>query len=1026
MWRFALLGTASLVAASNGAPNNAKRCSDGNSSIPLSSPSLASQLYPVADGTPSSVTVFSSSRVPASYASTTQSPDYSVVDLTPSADITTITVLTVQTPSAAASPYAPNSFSSDVAPSLDSTESSTSTEAQVLTWSAQYPTTKSQIDGYVPSQAPYPYKNATRTSSIGTSAVTSVFRGRCTGCALAALNPMTTSYQSDMFGPWTSLVVTETILTEFVTYVDNSTIDTVVTETKTVNQTKTVNGYITDTAAEFNIYLPTPGLDLTLEVGPTYVIYTSLFGGPDAQVAVTAPNNATQSKLKPPKSTCRPQVSSLTGWIPTQTQLWDFFIQTFANGTTPSPTIFNSPVPLPSNLQNYLAQDPELQILFQDADIATCTPVGLEDMLIGNPSRTFGPPPAVPSTLPAELTSTQMVTATVPATTQAPPMFSRPGTNTYLSTTYATTSKHITKQGCLRCDTKAGDRPQTPKPPPQDPNTDNINGKPPAPTNSPDPKKDDPPNPDNSPKSDGKPQDQPPNTPQPPPKPDVNTTPSIPDFISSVVKDNPDLTNKPQERPTGPAQTITIGNSVVTVKPQPTNQGQRGPNQQSNVPTMVIIGTETVTIGQTTTINGVPVVVPTAGGGSTIVVGDKTIGISPRITQTPMPVLTVGHNTITANPEGQFVVGTQTLQRGGPIIVLDDQTLTLGPNGKIAIWNSASQTLVTMNGQPAVTFGGEEITAKILRGTTVFILGDKTLGPGGAVTVDGTTFSLPSGFHGSSIVINGQTQRLSAGLPVLTVDNSQITAIVAGGTTEFVLAPGQTLTPGGVLTVSGTTYSLPTEGQGSTIIVNGATSRLNPSHLPVLPFSDEEVTATIAHGTTAFVFGPEETLTPGGVVTVSGTTLSLPASGSGTVVVINGVTSTLGSGSGMGIITSAPPIVVDGQTLTATTRDGTVEYVLNSATTLFPGGQVVIDGTTYSLLPGGTAVVVDGKTSTLSRAPASNSASTTTTERGAGDFIASGIGETSRGVGSWAHGGGADKWAERLVMGAAGWLLWMV
>jgi len=991
----------------------------------------------VADETSSSITILSNSRVLESDEPTTHESSYSVADLVPSADVTTVTVLTVSdettahgldysvvdlTPSAhvttvtvltvqplSDSHDVPSSLTSDVASSFDSSKSSTST-------------TKSRVGGHMPSQAPYPYENATRTSSFGsgTSPVTSVFRGRCTGCALAAVNPMTTSYQSDMFGPWESLVVTETILTEFVTYLDNSTIDTVVTETKTVNQTKTV-GWITDTAAEFNIYLPTPGLDLTLDVGPTYVIYTSLFGGPDAQVPATAQNNATHSRLRPPKSTCRPQVSSLTGWIPTQTQDWDFFIQTFANGSSPSPTSFNSPVPLPSDLQNFLALDPELQFRFQDADIATCTPAGLEDMLIGNPSRTFAP--QIPTTAPAEGSS--QVTATRPATTALPPpMFSRPGTNTYLSTTYATTSKHITKQGCLRCDTKAGDQPQTPKPPPQDPNTDNINGKP-APTNSPDPKTNDAPKSDDGPNSNGKPQDPPPNTPQPPSKPDIKTTPSVPDFISSVVSDNPDLTRKPQEQPTRPAQTITIGNSVVTVNPQPTNQG---PNRQNDVPTMVIIGTRTVTVGQTTTINGVPVVVPTAGGGSTIVVGDKTIAINPRITQAPMPILTIGHNTVIANSQGQFVIGTQTLQRGGPMLVLDDHTLTLGPNGKIAIWNSASQTLVTMNGQTAVTFGGEEVTAKVLRGTTVFVLGDRTLGPGGAVTVDGTTFSLPAGFHGSSIVINGQTQRLSAGLPILTVDNSQITATVADGTTKFVLAPGQTLTPGGELTVGGTTYSLPAEGQGSTIVINGATSRLNPSHLPVLPFSSEEVTAAIVQGTTAFVFGPDETLTLGGIVTVSGTILSLPVSGSGTVVVINGVTSTLGSGSGMGIITSAPPIVVDGQTLTATTRDGTVEYVLNSATTLLPGGQVVIDGTTYSLLPGGTEVVVNGKTSTLSSAPAENTASTTagTTERGAGDFIASGIGESSRGVGSWAHGGGAEKWVERLVMGAAGWLLWMV
>ncbi|KAJ4381306.1 hypothetical protein N0V86_003655 [Didymella sp. IMI 355093] len=878
----------------------------------------------------------------------------------------------------------------------------------------------------------------------GTATVTSVFRGHCTGCALAALNPVTTSYESNIFGNWTSFVVTETVLTQFVTYLNNATIDTVVTETRTVNQTKTVDGW-SETAAEFNVYLPTPGLDLTLNVGPTYVLYTSLFGGPDAavQANATARNNATHSKLQPTSSTCRPHVTSLRNWIPTNTVDWDFFIQTFANGSTPEPTPYNSPVPVPGKLQNFLAQDPEFQQHFQGADINTCTLAGIGDNLIGNPIRTF-PPPAPPTSAPAEISVQPTATkSSAPAMTFSPlPTFSStPGTNTFLSTVYESTSKHITKLGCLRCDTNKGDLPQ-PKPTSQGPNSNNINNGP-APSNTPIPKNDDSPtskdnlnnNNNNGQKTDDQPQDQPQNTPQNPPgpKPDAKTTPSIPDFISSIVSDNPDLTKNPSQQPTDPGQKVTIGDNVVTVKPQPTQQGGGGSAQQTSVPTMVIIGTQTVTVGQTTTINGVRVLVPTNGGGSKIVVGENTITVGPQITQGPLPVLTVGHRTITANSQGQFVVGTQTLQRGGPMMVVDDNTLTLGPNGRIAIWNGATQTLVTMAGQTAVTFGGESITAKVLGGTTVFVVGDKTLGPGSAITVDGTTYSLPPGFHGSSIVINGQTtERLSAGLPALTVNNIPITATVADGTTEFILAPGHTLTLGGELVVGGTTYSLPSAGQGSTVVVNGATSRLNPSHLPVLPLGNEEATAIIAHGTTAFVFGPDQTLTPGGVVTVLGTTFSLPASASGSVVVINGVTSTFYSGPGMGIVTAAPPIVVDGKTITATTSDGTVEYVLNSATTLLPGGQAIIDGTTYSLVPGGTALIVNGKTSTLST-PASNSASTTksletTSERGAGDFIASGIGESSKskGAGSWAHGGGADKWVENLIIGFAGWLLWLV
>ena len=995
-----------------------------NSSIAAvsNSPSLQTPTY-------STTSVVSSSDIPTpsgnyglvSGNSSRGSSAYSESDAVLSYSTTVVPGSHSQEPSILTYSLAPPSSAS----SLDTTSESLSTSMKVSspTWSSHYPTASQGISTYVPSGAPYTYKNGSVTSP--TYYPTTITRGSCTGCALAALDPVTTSYQSNLFGNWTSLVVTETILTEFITYMDGSTVETVVTELKAVNQTKTIDDTITDTWANFIVYLPTPGLALTLEVGPTYVLYTNLFGGPDAEIDATYQNNATYTKLYPTQSTCQPHVSSLRNWAPTRTEDWDYFIQTYSD-SAPKRTATNTPLPVPDKLVNFLAQDPNLQAQFQGANIATCTLFGSSANLINDPNKTFNPP--TPSSAAAE-TSVRPTTTDVktqPATFLPPAFSTMPGTNTYLSTTYETISKHVTKQGCLRCDTKPGDLPKTPKPTEQDPNTNNINDDP-VPTRSPGPKNDNTVKPNDGPKTASEPQNQPQNTPQNTPKPDVKSTPSVPDIISSIISENPNLTRKPQEQPTTLGQSITIGNSVVTVKPQ----GKDGPNRQTGVPTVVVIGTQTVTVGQTTTINGVPVVVPTAGGGNTIVVGDKTIGINPQVTQTQMPAITVGHNTIIANSQGQFVVGTQTLRQGGPMLTLDDNTLTLGPNGKIAIWNSITQTLATMagpSGTPAVTFGGQAITAIVIGGTTVFVLNSQTLAPGSAITVDGTAFSLLSGFQGSSVVINGQTQRLGPGLPALTVNNSPITATATDGTTEFIFAPGETLTPGGVLTISGNTYSLPTAGSGSVVVVNGVTSSLNPSHLPVIPFSSESVTATVAQGTTAFIFGPDTTLTPGGVVTVSGTTLSLPASASGSIVVINGVTSTLYPGSELGSIISAPPIVVDGKSVTATVRDGTTEYVLDTKTTLLPGGQIIIDGTTYSLAPGGTELVVNGKTSTISSTIASNSASTTqssetTNGRGAGDFIASGIGETSRGIGSSTYSGGIDKLVESVIMGIAGWLL---
>jgi hypothetical protein len=305
------------------------------------------------------------------------------------------------------------------------------------------------------------------------------------------------------------------------------------------------------------------------------------------------------------------------------------------------------------------------------------------------------------------------------------------------------------------------------------------------------------------------------------------------------------------------------------------------------------------------------------------------------------------------------------------------------------------------------------------------------------------------GPSGTIAIVNGQTQSLGyaplpTNGPAITVDGQIFSATVVGGTTVFAMG-SQTLTPGGVLTKDGTTFSMPSNGDGSTVVVNGVTSTLAAPGLPVLTMGSEDsqstITASVQGGTTAFILGTGQTLTPGGVLTISGTTYSLPASASGSVVVINGETSTLGQGP----ITAAAALTIDGKTYSATVRDGTTEFKIGEGTTLQPGESVVVSGTTYSLDPKGTALVIDGKTSTIPRTPASNTASTTrsssksastsgsssssssTTSRDPGEFIASGLGiSESRGGAGSARAGGFDKVVEGAVIGFAGWLLMFV
>lgn len=658
------------------------------------------------------------------------------------------------------------------------------------------------------------------------------------------------------------------------------------------------------------------------------MIYHSLYGGLDFNPIETGMPMETYIteifETEAPELTCSAHVSHLYDLLPTRTEDWSSFIQTVSDSGGLG---YDTPLPLPPALIEFLKQDPDVQTIFSGSDIATCT-----QRPTSQPLRTTNVLVSTIATPPMETFPTLS-----PGQPTLPPPVPTPRKSTYLSTTYESTSTHVTVRGCLRCDTAVPNPPVGP--------THGDSG---PSHNQPNPT----PNPNN------------------PPKPNPNT-PGIPDIIISIVN-NPAYTPNPRPRPNNPDQSITIGDSVFNIHPaQPTQPNQ--PNAQNTRAPAVVIGTNTLTPGQTATINGVPVVVPTAGGGSTIIVDGSTIGVNP--VPTGPAVLTVGDTTVTANPQGQFIVGTQTLIPGGPAITVDGSTLSLGPSGTVAVVNGVTQTL------------------------------------------------------GSAPIITGA--------PVLTVDGQIISATIIGGSTMFVLGPGQTLTPGGVLTVDGTTFSMPEDGSGSTVVVNGVTSTLNAPGLPVLTLDDSEsVTATVEGGTTAFIFGPGQTLTPGGVITVDGTTFSMPASASGSVVVINGVTSTLGQGP----ITAAADLTINGKTYTATVRDGTTEYVLGPGTTLRPGEAVTISGTTYSLDPKGTALIINGKTSTIPSMPASNSATTTgsgsnsestsdsssTSRRDPGNFIASGIGISSKAGAVPGSRGGLDKWAEGAVIGLAGWILMLI
>jgi hypothetical protein len=308
-----------------------------------------------------------------------------------------------------------------------------------------------------------------------------------------------------------------------------------------------------------------------------------------------------------------------------------------------------------------------------------------------------------------------------------------------------------------------------------------------------------------------------------------------------------------------PPPILTIGSSTFT----------------GNAATQYLVGSaQILTPGGTATVGGT--VVRLGPSASFIVVGESTQTLhvaAPGVTAAAQII--VGGQTVTANPGGSpFVVNGQTLNPG-QAITFDGTTVSLDRAASSVAINGVTQPVLVrpVNPSAVLTFGNSQITAN--SGST-FVIGGQTLVPGGTVMVSGTTIAL--GPSASFVVVNGATSTFANPAarttpPPLSIGDGVFSALSGSGTTYII--DGQTLTPGGTITVASSTISL--APGASALIINGkSTTLLSPATItnpPLLTIGSQTITALPGGGTT-FVIG-DRTLTPGGVITVDGTTISL-------------------------------------------------------------------------------------------------------------------------------------------------------
>ncbi|KAL8825308.1 MAG: hypothetical protein Q9191_004491 [Dirinaria sp. TL-2023a] len=187
-------------------------------------------------------------------------------------------------------------------------------------------------------------------------------------------------------------------------------------------------------------------------------------------------------------------------------------------------------------------------------------------------------------------------------------------------------------------------------------------------------------------------------------------------------------------------------------------------------------------------------------------------------------------------------------------------------------------------------------------------------------------------------------------VPVMTIAGSTYTANSASA---FVIS-GQTLTPGGQLTIAGTTISL--GPSASVVVVDGSTEAVGHATAAASPVITVAGSTYTANSASAFVIGGK-TLTPGGHITVSGLPISLAPGAS--QVVVGSVTQAVKptpAGAAPGYLT------IGGSTYTPNSASA---FVIGGQT-LSPGGHIIVSGTPISLAPGASQVVVGSSTEALS------------------------------------------------------------
>ncbi len=302
------------------------------------------------------------------------------------------------------------------------------------------------------------------------------------------------------------------------------------------------------------------------------------------------------------------------------------------------------------------------------------------------------------------------------------------------------------------------------------------------------------------------------------------------------------LSGTPISLAAGASQAI-VGSSTVAVYPAGITPAPgagyvpaltfAGSTYSANSLGQFVIGEQILSPGAAITVSGTQISLAAAGNAA--IIGSSTEPLVLNGARTAA-MLSFDGSTFIADASSDFVIGGQTLTPGGSIKV--SGTPISYPAGATAVvigtmTSPLSFGIVTSGVRPIITFDGSTFTADA---SSDFTINGQTLIPGGNIDVSGTPISYP--LAGTAMVIGTSTEPFSfatvtgADTPTITFDGSTYTA---DASSDFVI-DGQTLAPGGIITINGTPVSY--AAAGTDVVIGTSTEAVGIGNLIMSGFGN--------------------------------------------------------------------------------------------------------------------------------------------------------------------------------------------